>query len=50
MSQASDPEEDQGGEGLTFVLEITDIVEDLHIEAFRRRRPPGPARAGSPGR
>ncbi len=35
MSQASDPEEDQGGEGLTFVLEITDIVEDLHMdEAF----------------
>ena len=32
VSQASDPDDEQGGQGLTFVLEITDIVDELNLE------------------
>jgi tyrosinase len=32
MAQASDPEEGQGGEGLTFVLEITDLVDRMRLD------------------
>jgi tyrosinase len=32
MAQASDPEEGQGGEGLTFVLEITDLVDRIRLD------------------
>ena len=32
VSQASDFDDEHAGQGLTFVLEITDIVDQLHIE------------------
>ena len=32
VSQASDPDGEEGGQGLTFVLEITDIVDGLTLE------------------
>jgi len=32
VSQASDFDDEHVGEGLTFVLEITDIVDQLHVE------------------
>ena len=32
VSQASDPDGEEGGQGLTFVLEITDIVVELTME------------------
>ena len=32
MTKASQPDDEQGGEGLTFVLEITDIVDQLHLD------------------
>ena len=32
VTQASDPGDEHGGQGLTFVLEITNIVDQLHLE------------------
>jgi tyrosinase len=32
VSQASDFDDEHAGQGLTFVLEITDIVDQLHLE------------------
>jgi tyrosinase len=31
VSQASDPDGEHGGQGLNFVLEITDIIDGLHL-------------------
>jgi tyrosinase len=31
LRKASDPEEEHAGQGLTFVLDITDIVDELHL-------------------
>jgi tyrosinase len=31
MVKASDPDDEHAGQGLTFVLEITDIVDELHL-------------------
>jgi tyrosinase len=32
VSQASDFDDEHAGQGLTFVLEITDIIDQLHLE------------------
>ena len=32
VSQASDSGDEHGGQGLTFVLEVTNIVDQLHLE------------------
>lgn len=31
ISQASDPDEEHAGEGITYVLEISDVVDALHV-------------------
>ena len=50
VTQASDPDDEHAGQGLTFVLEITGIVDDMHHGGLvRRRRAARSTRAPAPG-